>query len=61
MPFYDYSCEKCETIFEKYNTIDQTHKIICPECGSNKCKKILITPPEVNMGENRVKPVNYRK
>lgn len=61
MPFYDYSCNNCEYIFEEYNNFRETYDIVCPKCGSKNYKKVILQAPEVNMGENTVKPVNYRR
>jgi putative FmdB family regulatory protein len=40
MPIYEYTCEVCQTKFEKLvraiTSVDLAGKIACPECGSTK-------------------------
>lgn len=42
MPIYEYKCETCGKIFEKFQKINERQDSIkCPVCGSNETKRIL--------------------
>ena len=42
MPIYEYICKKCDEMFAVYQSINDGEKNTkCPECGSNKVKKII--------------------
>lgn len=34
MPYYDYSCRKCDFIFELMHSFNDKPKPVCPKCGS---------------------------
>tara|TARA_R100000458_G_C8198169_1_gene189557 strand:+ start:253 stop:552 length:300 start_codon:yes stop_codon:yes gene_type:complete len=42
MPTYEYNCEKCSNLFEKYLTVCERNEPVkepCPECGEVGCVK----------------------
>lgn len=40
MPTYDFICQKCKHIFEKYMSFDEDRsKLRCPKCKSRKIEK----------------------
>ena len=40
MPIYEYTCQDCETQFEKFvRSMTQVVEIECPECGGKHVKK----------------------
>ncbi len=42
MPIYEYRCQKCEKVFEKYQKLDESgDSLKCPYCGEAKPEKIL--------------------
>ena len=34
MPTYDYKCNSCNHIFEHFQSMNDDHLNLCPECGS---------------------------
>lgn len=44
MPIFEYRCEKCNSKFEVlHKSINHLDEVICPNCNSNKSKKLLST------------------
>ena len=44
MPLYEFECEKCKARFEELTSPGaETSKIVCPECGSKKVRRLLST------------------
>lgn len=42
MPIYEYSCEKCNEMFEKFVKVsDGDDKVQCPKCGNSKVKRLF--------------------
>jgi len=41
MPIYEYQCKKCDHSFEKLTFKGDDEHVICPQCGTNKVKKLL--------------------
>lgn len=40
MPIYEYRCEECGTVFEKFvRSVSTEFKVVCPKCGSEHCHK----------------------
>jgi len=40
MPIYEYRCEECGTVFEKFvRSVSAEFKVVCPKCGSENCHK----------------------
>lgn len=46
MPFYEFSCKRCETVYEELCSHDPKGKypgIKCPQCGSKSKTKLMST------------------
>ncbi len=43
MPTYDYLCESCGTKLEIFQSMTESPKRKCPECGKNKLKRQIGT------------------
>ncbi|HOO49934.1 MAG TPA: zinc ribbon domain-containing protein [Smithellaceae bacterium] len=44
MPFYEYQCKDCRTLFEQFVPISEADKKqLCPKCKSKKTEKLLST------------------
>ena len=43
MPTYDYECDACEHTFELFQSISDSVKRKCPECGKNKLRRLFGT------------------
>ena len=41
MPTYDYECDACSHTFELFQTITDSHKRKCPECGRLKLRRLI--------------------
>lgn len=41
MPTYDYLCNACEHKFELFQSINESHKRKCPECGKMKLRRLF--------------------
>ena len=41
MPTYDYECESCGKNFEYFQSISESPKTKCPECGRQKLKRLI--------------------
>jgi len=41
MPTYEYLCEKCEHLFEKFQPITSRPLRKCPECGKMKLNRLI--------------------
>jgi putative FmdB family regulatory protein len=42
VPIYEYTCESCDTKFEKLiRSMSNEHAIECPRCGSSKTARAL--------------------
>ena len=40
MPIYEYRCEECGTVFDKFvRSVARDFEVECPQCHSDKCKK----------------------
>jgi putative FmdB family regulatory protein len=39
VPTYDYQCDSCSHIFEKFHGINATPKFTCPVCGSSQTQR----------------------
>ena len=48
MPLFNYECENCNIIIEKFQRGEDSPDIICPECQGNDFKKLL------SVSKNRV-------
>jgi putative FmdB family regulatory protein len=43
MPTYDYECDGCGHEFELFQSINDSVKRKCPECGKNKLRRLFGT------------------
>jgi putative FmdB family regulatory protein len=43
MPIYEFVCEECEENFEKLVRIAGVSQVNCPNCGSDRTRKIVST------------------
>ncbi len=43
MPTYDYRCTACEHEMELFQSITESAKRKCPECGKNKLERLIGT------------------
>ncbi|MDZ4780438.1 MAG: zinc ribbon domain-containing protein [Planctomycetia bacterium] len=43
MPTYDYECDACHHKFELFQSINDSHKKKCPECGKPKLRRLFGT------------------
>lgn len=43
MPTYDYKCEACGEVFEKFQSISAAPLKKCPQCGANRLKRLIGT------------------
>ncbi len=50
MPWYDYQCEKCGTVFEVNRSMTETGKARCHACGSTRTIRIYSAAPVVFKG-----------
>ena len=47
MPFYDYTCKKCDTLWTKRVSVDERDTMMeCPKCGvSDSIRKLFYPNP----------------
>ena len=43
MPTYEYQCDACGTVFEKFQSITAAPEKKCVACGKNKAKRLIGT------------------
>ncbi|MBK6914670.1 MAG: zinc ribbon domain-containing protein [Ignavibacteriales bacterium] len=44
MPIFEYQCQECKTKFDVFHkSQNQTEKINCPKCNSDKSRKLFST------------------
>jgi len=41
MPIYEFICENCQNRFELLTKINDQNKITCPQCQSDRVKKLV--------------------
>lgn len=41
MPLYEYRCFDCNVKFEKLSRHDRADAVTCPECGSERARRLL--------------------
>ena len=41
MPTYDYKCNECGNIFEKFHSIAENHEFHCENCGAKNTQKMI--------------------
>jgi putative FmdB family regulatory protein len=60
MPTYEYECRKCEHRFEVFQSIKETPRKICPECGG-RVRRLLGTGAGVLFKGSGFHATDYRK
>ncbi len=50
MPAYDYACDACDHRFEKFQRYSEDPISQCPECGENRCRRLISAPGVVFRG-----------
>lgn len=55
MPTYDFFCETCDKLEERWFSIHEAIKAYCVECGKELIK--VITPPMYNKHQNQTQVV----
>ena len=43
MPLYEYSCDKCNFVFELIRNVNETSSVNCPKCGLEAKKMVSLT------------------
>lgn len=53
MPIFEFKCNSCGKSFEKivFKVLEQ-ERIICPNCGSESCQKLISAPGSVGVGSS---------
>jgi putative FmdB family regulatory protein len=51
MPIYEFHCQKCGRDFEEL-VRGQNPKVICPQCGGRKCRKLMSASRFVSRGRS---------
>lgn len=41
MPIYEFICHNCQKKFEVLVSLNSTVKITCPDCGSDRVKRVV--------------------
>lgn len=64
MPIYEFECEKCGHRFEEV-VFKNTEKVICPDCGAEKVKKLMssgsfVTGGPIVMGKPSSRAITTR-
>ncbi len=54
MPLYEYICQSCQKKFEVLVSLNQNIKITCPDCQSDRVKR-LVSSFGIGGGGNRIK------
>ena len=60
MPTYDYQCERCGHEFELFQSISETPKRKCPECGKNQLRRMFGTGAAVMFKGSGFYQTDYR-
>jgi putative FmdB family regulatory protein len=56
MPIYEYECEGCGKVVEIFQKgFKPDEPIVCPNCGSDRLKKLLSAPVAVIRGDSSPK------
>ena len=51
MPIYEFKCQSCEEITEKWQKISDPYPSVCPACGTGKLEKMISTTGFTLKGE----------
>ncbi|MCA9211586.1 MAG: zinc ribbon domain-containing protein [Planctomycetales bacterium] len=60
MPTYDYECDACGHEFELFQSISDSVKRKCPECGKNKLRRLFGTGAAVMFKGSGFYETDYR-
>ncbi len=61
MPTYDYKCSSCESRFTKKVSMNERHKVNCPNCGQGPATQIFTSVNIMGGGSNNCNvPSNSR-
>ena len=60
MPTYDYQCDACDHKFELFQSISDSVKRKCPECGKNKLRRLFGTGAAVVFKGSGFYETDYR-
>lgn len=60
MPTYDYECDACQHTFELFQSIKDSHKRKCPECGRLKLRRLFGTGAAVMFKGSGFYETDYR-
>ncbi|MDH4222288.1 MAG: zinc ribbon domain-containing protein [candidate division Zixibacteria bacterium] len=53
MPIFEYKCEDCGKVSEVFQLkAKQENTIVCPDCGSNRMKRLMSSPASFVMGSS---------
>ncbi|KPK75523.1 MAG: hypothetical protein AMJ89_04345 [candidate division Zixibacteria bacterium SM23_73] len=56
MPIYEYRCEDCGKVSEILQRgPKQEEPLVCPNCGSNRMRKLISSPASIIMGNSSAK------
>ena len=60
MPTYDYKCDSCEHEFELFQSINDSVKRKCPECGRMKLRRLFGTGAAIMFKGSGFYQTDYR-
>jgi putative FmdB family regulatory protein len=60
MPTYDYVCDACNHEFELFQSITESAKRKCPECGKNKLRRLIGTGAAIMFKGSGFYKTDYR-
>jgi len=60
MPTYDYECQSCGKVFEKFHSMKSRPRVKCPDCGG-RAKKLLGTGANIIFKGSGFYETDYRR
>jgi len=60
MPTYDYQCDACDHKFEVFQSITEEHLKKCPECKTNKLRRLFGTGAAIMFKGSGFYQTDYR-
>ncbi len=60
MPTYDYECQSCGHVFEKFHSMTSRPRVKCPRCGG-RAKKLLGTGANIVFKGSGFYETDYRR
>jgi putative FmdB family regulatory protein len=61
MPIYQYKCNKCGFLFEKFNKVENRDISTCPHCTSNNVSRKFLPTAIIFNGKGFYKTDNKKK